>query len=77
MSAEIIKLEIDNDPREVISILTELLDRAKNGEFESFIGVCLRTDRTFFTKSSRYKNSLEMIGALHTAIHDVVEASEK
>lgn len=77
MPADLVKLEQKTDPREVIATLTELLKRAKEGEFESFIAMCVRPDRTFFTRSSGYKNSLEMIGALQCAVHDVIVGSER
>lgn len=77
MSAEIVKLEIDNDPREIISVLNEIIEYAKKGEVESVIMIVMRPDGSFFTKSSRYHNCLEVIGALTCAIDDVVKASEK
>ncbi len=77
MSAEIVKLEVDDDPREVISLLNEIIAHAKEGEVESIIMIVMRPDKSFFTRSSRYHNSLEVIGALTCAINDVVKASEK
>jgi hypothetical protein len=65
------------DPREVISTLSELLERAQSGEFESFIAVCVRPNGEFFTRSSGYKNSLELVGALTFAQYDLVKASTK
>jgi hypothetical protein len=61
----------------VVETLEELLKLAKDGEIESFITVVMRPDGSFFTRSSCYKNSLELIGALHCAQHDLIVASEK
>jgi len=77
MPAELVKLEPRADPHEVVSTLTELLERAKAGEFEAVIAVCLRPSGTFMTRSSGYKNSLELLGALHCAQHDLIIASER
>lgn len=77
MAAELIKLEPRIDPRQVIATLEELLQRAKDGEFEAFIAVCVRPDGGFCTRSSGCKNSIEMIGALWAAQFDLLKASEK
>lgn len=77
MPAELVKLEQKTDPREVIATLTELLERAKEGEFESFVAVCVLPNGKYFTRSGGYKNSIEMIGALHCAAHDVIVAAER
>lgn len=36
---EIVKLEPKSDPREIVKTLEELLQRAKDGEFESFVAI--------------------------------------
>ena len=77
MTLEVIKLEPKVDPRKVVETLEELLTRAKDGEFEAFVAVCMRPDGYFFTRSSGYPSSLELIGALHVAQHDLVKASER
>jgi hypothetical protein len=73
----LVVLEKKVDPMEVISTLAELLERAKSGEFESFIAVCVRPNGEFFTRSSGCKNSLELAGALTFAQYDLVKASMK
>ena len=72
----IVAFEKKKDPREVIATLEELLERAKAGEFEAFIAVCLRPNGNFFMRSSGYKSALEMIGAVSCAIHDIIKAAE-
>ena len=73
----LVALEQPIDPREVMAALSELMEAAKVGEVECFIAVVMRPDGTFFTRSSGYKNSLELIGALHCAQHDLTVASER
>lgn len=75
--AKVLKLEPKTDPREVVKTLEELLQSAKNGEIESFVAVCVHPNGTFRTRSSGYKNSLEIVGALQFALHDIILASER
>jgi len=77
MTLEIVKLEPKQDPRKVIETLEELVRRAKEGEFEAVVAVCMRPSGTFFTRSSGYPSSLELIGALFAAQNDLLKASEK
>ena len=78
MTLEVIKLEPKpRDPRQIIETLEELVNRAKEGEFEAVVAVCLRPDDTFLTRSSGYPSSLELIGALYAAQHDILKATEK
>lgn len=76
MTVELVKLEPKADPRGVIEGLEELLQRAKDGEFDAFIAVCMRADSSYMTRTSGCKNTLEMIGALHVVQQDLVIASE-
>jgi hypothetical protein len=69
---QVVKLESRNDPRKVVTTLEELLQSAKDGEIESFVAVCVRPGGTFRTRSSGYENSLELVGALHFALHDII-----
>lgn len=73
----VVEFKRNEDPLELISKLTDLLERAKSGELESFIACVCRVDRRYFTTSSGYKNSLELIGALECAKKDLIEASER
>ena len=75
MAAKIVQLE-KTDPRGVIEGLEELLQRAKDGEFDSFIAVCLRPDGSYMTRTSGCKNTLEMIGALQMVQYDLAVRSE-
>ncbi len=75
MSIVVLKQPVDSS--KVVETLEELLKLAKDGEIESFIIVVMRPDKSFFTSTSCYKNSLELIGALQCAQHDLVIASEK
>ncbi len=73
----VVVLEKPIDPRQVLETLSEMTEQAKAGELESFIAVCMRPDGSFFTRSSCCKNSLELIGALHCAQHDLTVSSER
>jgi len=77
MGVELLKIAAKFDPRGVVAGLEELLERAKAGEFDSFVAVCLRPDGSFLSQSSGCKNSLEMIGALYSVQHDLVVLSER
>lgn len=74
---QLLKFEKRADPLEIVATLSELLERAKAGEFESVVTVCLRPDGSFCTRSSGYKNSLQVMGSLYCALNDTLKASEK
>jgi hypothetical protein len=71
----VLRLEPDTDPQEIVATLEELLRRAKDGEFEAIVAVCLRPNGNFMTRSSGYRNSMQVVGALHFAQHDLIMIS--
>lgn len=75
MTLKVVDLKRNEDPREVIEGLEDLLRRAKAGEIESYVAVVVRADDgAFMTRGSGHKNKLVMAGALAFAMHDFVTA---
>jgi uncharacterized MAPEG superfamily protein len=73
VTLKVVDLKRNEDPREVIDGLEDLLQRAKAGEIESYVAVIIRaSDGAFMTRGSGHKNKLAMAGALAFAMHDFI-----
>jgi hypothetical protein len=73
------KLQVisNNGTQSIVSMMADLLEESKNGEYQAALCVCLRPDGTFFVTHSGYSTALEMIGALAVAQADMIQQTKE